>query len=54
LETEDFAVLTRTVLDVADTYADGRLVSVLEGGYHPAAMQECIALHLTELLARHA
>jgi acetoin utilization deacetylase AcuC-like enzyme len=52
LESEDFAALTRVVLDVADTYADGRLVSVLEGGYDPDAMTECVECHLTELLAR--
>ena len=35
LETEDFIPLTSLVLDVADTYAGGRFVSVLEGGYDP-------------------
>lgn len=50
LETEDFVPLTRQVLDIADTYAEGRLVSVLEGGYHPGAMADCIETHLAEML----
>ncbi|HEY4759377.1 MAG TPA: histone deacetylase [Thermoguttaceae bacterium] len=52
LETEDFVPLTNAVLDVADTYAGGRMVSVLEGGYNPDALADCIAVHLTEMLKR--
>ena len=33
LETDDFAQLTRSVLDVAEAYCGGKVVSVLEGGY---------------------
>jgi acetoin utilization deacetylase AcuC-like enzyme len=51
LETEDFGELTRTVLAVANTHAAGRIVSVLEGGYNPPVLAECVALHLKELLA---
>ena len=28
----------------------GRIVSVLEGGYNPPVLAECVALHLEELL----
>lgn len=52
LETEDFAALTNMVLDVADTYAGGRMVSVLEGGYDPQILADCVALHLAEMLKR--
>lgn len=52
LESEDFASLTQTVMDVAAAHADGRLVSVLEGGYHPPALAESVALHLGEMLER--
>ncbi|MBN2024577.1 MAG: histone deacetylase [Pirellulales bacterium] len=52
LETEDFSPLTRLVLDVADTFAQGRLVSVLEGGYHPEAMADSVEIHLAEMLGR--
>lgn len=51
LESEDFAPLTKLVLDIARTHADGRVVSVLEGGYNPSALTECVAIHLGELLA---
>ena len=51
LEVEDFAVLTRQVLEVAKTHARGRLVSCLEGGYHLEALAESVQAHLEELLA---
>ena len=52
LETEDFLPLTNLVLDVADTFAGGRMVSVLEGGYDPQILADCVALHLAEMLKR--
>jgi acetoin utilization deacetylase AcuC-like enzyme len=51
LEVEDFAALTRQVLDVARTHAQGRLVSCLEGGYNLGALAESVQAHLEELLA---
>jgi len=50
LETEDFEPLTRLVLDVAQTYAGGKLVSVLEGGYDPEVTADCVEVHLGEML----
>lgn len=50
LETEDFAELTRIVKQVAAEHAGGKLVSVLEGGYHPQRLAESVAMHLEELL----
>ena len=50
LEVEDFAELTRDVLDVAAADADGRVVSVLEGGYNPPVLAECVETHLLTLL----
>jgi acetoin utilization deacetylase AcuC-like enzyme len=52
LETEDFETMTQVVLGIADEHADGRLVSVLEGGYNPTALTACVELHL-EALLRH-
>jgi acetoin utilization deacetylase AcuC-like enzyme len=49
LETEDFIDLTRVVLDVAKTHAEGRVVSVLEGGYNPSILAGCVEVHLKEL-----
>jgi acetoin utilization deacetylase AcuC-like enzyme len=50
LEVEDFATLTRQVLDVAKTHAQGRLVSCLEGGYNLERLAESVQAHLEELL----
>ncbi|WP_417735776.1 histone deacetylase [Rosistilla oblonga] len=50
LESEDFRTLTRVLLDVANKHSDGRLVSVLEGGYNAEAMAECVPIHLEQLL----
>jgi acetoin utilization deacetylase AcuC-like enzyme len=50
LESEDFAQLTRLVLDVANTHAAGRVVSCLEGGYDLDALAESVEVHLAELL----
>jgi acetoin utilization deacetylase AcuC-like enzyme len=54
LETEDFIRLTRTVLAIAREYAGGRAVSVLEGGYNPQRLAECVEVHLIELLSDSA
>ena len=52
LETEDFIPLTSLVLDVADAYAGGKFVSLLEGGYNPDVMADCVEIHLAEMLKR--
>ncbi|QDT02159.1 Histone deacetylase-like amidohydrolase [Rubripirellula lacrimiformis] len=50
LETHDYQAITRALLDVANEHADGKLVSVLEGGYNPHALSDCVTVHLEELL----
>lgn len=50
LESEDFIELTQTVLNVAKSHARERVVSLLEGGYHPQSLAESVACHLTTLL----
>ncbi len=50
LETEDFITLTQIVLGSANTHCQGRVVSVLEGGYNPGILAGCIEVHLRELL----
>ena len=52
LETEDFATLTNIVADVADSQCDGKIVSVLEGGYNPQALTDSVEAHLAELIRR--
>ena len=49
LESEDFAALTDTVVQIAATHAGGRIVSALEGGYHPARLAESVETHLRRL-----
>jgi acetoin utilization deacetylase AcuC-like enzyme len=49
LEVEDYRELSQVVLAVADAYAGGRVVSVLEGGYNPPVLAECVEVHLREL-----
>ncbi len=50
LETQSYAWLTRRTLALAEEFCDGRLVSVLEGGYDLKALGESVAAHLQELL----
>ena len=52
LETEDFATLTNMVLDIADSHASGRVISVLEGGYNPPVLADCLGVHLAEMVKR--
>jgi acetoin utilization deacetylase AcuC-like enzyme len=49
LESEDFVTLTQAVLEIAETQAGGRVVSVLEGGYNPTALAESVECHLQQL-----
>jgi acetoin utilization deacetylase AcuC-like enzyme len=50
LEVEDFAELTRAVLDVAAIHSESRVISLLEGGYNPPDLAECVEAHLRVLL----
>jgi acetoin utilization deacetylase AcuC-like enzyme len=51
LTTEDFAWITQQLLAVAADCCDGRLVSVLEGGYDLQALADCVAVHVQELMS---
>ncbi|HLW66229.1 MAG TPA: histone deacetylase [Gemmataceae bacterium] len=50
LEVEDFAELTKRVLEVANVHCHGRVVSCLEGGYNIQVLAECVQAHLEVLL----
>jgi acetoin utilization deacetylase AcuC-like enzyme len=52
LDFEHIDQLTNIVLDVADAHADGRVVSVLEGGYNPPDLARCVEDLARSLLAR--
>jgi acetoin utilization deacetylase AcuC-like enzyme len=50
LRDEDFRELTGIALEIAADSADGRLVSVLEGGYDPAGLGSAAVAHVQALL----
>ncbi len=49
LTDQDFADLTTLMMEVADKYAGGRLVSVMEGGYSLAGLTAAVRAHATAL-----
>lgn len=51
LEDEDFGMLTRYVLEAANDLCEGRVVSVLEGGYDLQGFSGGVEQHLKEMLA---
>ncbi len=51
LETEDFRTLTKVARTIAERWCHGRLLSVLEGGYHLQALAESAVVHVEELMA---
>jgi len=50
VEAQDYAWITRRLRELAGRYAQGRLISVLEGGYDLTALRECTAAHVEALL----
>ena len=47
---DDYAWLTERLLEVADAYCDGRLVTTLEGGYDLTALAASVSAHVRTLL----
>jgi acetoin utilization deacetylase AcuC-like enzyme len=50
LETADFGWITERLIEIADRHCQGRLVSLLEGGYDLDALAASAALHVRTLL----
>lgn len=50
LDAADFGWVTRKLMDVADSTAGGRIVSVLEGGYDLQGLKESVGEHVTALM----
>jgi acetoin utilization deacetylase AcuC-like enzyme len=46
----DYAWVTRKLMDIADRCANGRVVSVLEGGYDLQGLAGSVAAHVTALM----
>ena len=47
---DDFAWVTRALMDSAETHCDGRLVAVLEGGYDLKGLADSVSAHVGELM----
>jgi len=47
----DFATLTQLLMKTADEHCQGRLVSILEGGYNLDGLANAVTAHVTSLLA---
>jgi acetoin utilization deacetylase AcuC-like enzyme len=48
---EDYVWITQQIKVIANKYASGRIVSVLEGGYELQALGRCVAAHISVLNA---
>tara|TARA_B100001093_G_scaffold328522_1_gene313479 strand:+ start:1 stop:930 length:930 start_codon:yes stop_codon:yes gene_type:complete len=50
LESKDFYKITKRTLELSKLYCDGKIVSILEGGYDLNALKESTAMHVKALL----
>lgn len=50
LREEDYVWVTRKLMEIADRSAQGRIVSVLEGGYDLQGLQNSVAAHVATLM----
>ncbi len=50
LTDKDYSWITREILLIADKYAEGRVVSTLEGGYHLPSLARSVLNHLRILM----
>ena len=50
LESKDFYSITKRTLELSKQYCDGKIVSILEGGYDLLALQESTEMHVKALL----
>lgn len=48
----DYYWLTEQIVDLANRFAQGRILSMLEGGYHLQALSVCVEKHLLALMER--
>ncbi len=46
LTEDDFAWITERLVEIAERHAEGRVISVLEGGYDPPALTRSVLAHL--------
>ena len=51
LHEDDFSWVTLELLSIAEKYSEGRLVSVLEGGYNLEALSSSASVHVRQLMS---
>ena len=49
LESKDFYVITKKIVNLSKVHSNGRIISFLEGGYDLLALSESIKEHLIAL-----
>ena len=50
LETEDFYIITKRILEISKKYCNGKVVSILEGGYDLQALKDSTKRHVDALI----
>ena len=50
LESKDYYTLTKRILTIANQLCNGKVVSILEGGYDLNALKESVDYHIKSLL----
>jgi acetoin utilization deacetylase AcuC-like enzyme len=46
----DYSWVTKKLMEIADTNAKGRVISLLEGGYDLQGLSRSVAAHVTALM----
>lgn len=46
---EDFEFMTEQIVDIANKHCNGKIVSVLEGGYNLESLRNCVITHVKSL-----
>ena len=50
LETEDFYIITKRILEISKKFCNGKVISILEGGYDLQALQDSTKRHVDALI----
>ena len=50
LESEDYFVITKKIVEIASTHSNGRIISFLEGGYDLKGLSESVKEHIKGLV----
>ena len=50
LETEDFYIITKRILEISKKFCNGKVVSILEGGYDLEALKDSTKRHVDALI----